>query len=166
MSEPVTIRERVHEALDGAGPTGLSMSALAAAVSGPFGEAGVRGVVRKLWQSGELTRREDGTFVRSGRCGRNGNYRLQPSATSIEHLEAAVRRVANAGEQRPPAPMRTFKVDPAQLKALCPTCRATVFPKRNGRCPACASQTGADLEAIYQHGHGGLIDTARCSAGA
>jgi hypothetical protein len=65
-------------------------------------------------------------------------------------LEAAVRRVANAAGERRAAPMRTFKVDPALLKALCPSCREIVFPRLDGRCTACATETGTTLNAICE----------------
>ena len=61
-----------------------------------------------------------------------------------------MRRVGAAAGERRAAPMRTFKVDPALLKALCPTCREIVFPRLDGRCTACGTQTGTNLTAICE----------------
>jgi hypothetical protein len=146
----VTIRERTLQELAAAGPQGLTMNALAAAVSGPWQEPAVRAVLRKLWDAGELTRREDATFVQSGRRAHDSRYRIDREQAAEQRLEEAVRRVANAAGERPAAPMRTFKVDPALLKALCPTCREIVFPRLDGRCTACGTQTGTKLTAICE----------------
>ena len=43
--------------------------------------------------------------------------------------------------------MRVRTVDPALLRAWCPTCRAQVTPRLDGRCVGCGTQTGANLEA-------------------
>jgi hypothetical protein len=151
VSDAVTIRERALEALDLAGPQGLSIGSLTEAVTGPWAPTAVRAVIRKLWQAGELSRRDDGTFVPSGRRARDSQYRLPSSPAEQQPLEAAVRRVASAtGERRPSSPLRTYRVDPALLKAVCQSCRATVLPRQDGRCTACGARTGATLEAILQ----------------
>lgn len=151
MSEAtVTIRERALEALAAAGPEGLNMRVLAAAVSGPWQEAAVRAVVRKLWEAGELARREDGTFVQSGQRAHDSRYRMEREAAAEQRLAAAVRRVATAASERSAAPLRTFKIDPALLKAFCPTCREIVFPRLDGRCTGCGTQTGTNLKAICE----------------
>ena len=146
----VTIRERALQELVAGGPQGLTMDGLAAAVSGPWQESAVRAALRKLWDAGELTRREDGTFVQSGRRARDSRYRTDREQAAEQRLEEAVRRVATAAGERPAAPMRTFRVDPAMLKALCPTCREIVFPRLDGRCTACGTQTGTNLTAICE----------------
>ena len=119
----VTIRERALQELVAGGPQGLTMDGLASAVSGPWQEPVVRAVLRKLWDAGELTRREVGTFVQSGRRARDSRYRMDREQAAEQRLEEAVRRVGAAAGERRAAPMRTFKVNPALLKALCPTCR-------------------------------------------
>ena len=146
----VTIRERALQELVAGRPQGLTMHGLAAAVSGPWQESAVRAVLRKLWDAGELARREDGTFVRSGRRAQDSRYRMDREKAAEQRLEEAVRRVATAAGERPAAPMRTFRVDPAMLKALCPTCREIVFPRLDGRCTACGTQTGTNLTAICE----------------
>ena len=52
------------------------------AENGPWQEADVREVVRKLWHAGELSRREDGTFVQSGQRARDSRYRLELSESA------------------------------------------------------------------------------------
>ena len=70
----VTIRERALQELVAGGPQGLTMDGLASAVSGPWQESAVRAVLRKLWDAGELTRREDGTFVQSGQRAHDSHH--------------------------------------------------------------------------------------------
>jgi hypothetical protein len=146
----VTIRERALEALAAAGPEGLTMNELASAVSGPWQQAAVRAVVRKLWEAGELARREGGTFVQSGRRAHDSRYRIEREAAAEQRLAAAIRRVATAAGERSAPPLRTFKIDPALLKAFCPTCREIVFPKLDGRCTGCGTTTGTNLKAICE----------------
>jgi hypothetical protein len=43
--------------------------------------------------------------------------------------------------------VRVTNVDAALLRAFCPTCRTQVTPRLDGRCQACGTQTGANLEA-------------------
>jgi hypothetical protein len=146
----VTIRERALEALAAAGPEGLTISVLAAAVSGPWQQAAVRAVVRKLWAAGELARREDATFVQSGRRAHDIRYRIEREAAAEQRLAAAVRRVVTAAGERSATPLRTSKIDPALLKAFYPTCREIVFPRLDGRCTGRGTQTGTNLKAICE----------------
>jgi hypothetical protein len=117
------------------------MAALVAAVTGPRRPGEVESTVRRLWQVGELARRGDGTFVLTARAAR------ETRGTDRE-LDAAVKRVAERarrdGHQNA---VRVRTVDPALLRAWCPTCRAQVTPRLDGRCVACGTQTGANVEA-------------------
>jgi hypothetical protein len=146
VNAAVTIREHVLEALAAAGLHGLTMAALMTGIDGPWPESTMRAVIRKLWQAGELSRREDGTFVASGRRAHDSRYRIEREAEAEQRLAAVVRRVADAAGERRAAPLRTFKVDPALLKAFCPKCRQTVYPRLDGRCTTCGTQAGANLE--------------------
>jgi hypothetical protein len=138
--QPVTIREHLHHALLAAGPVGLTMAALAEAVAGPWSPAEVKDAVRRLWQVGELARRQDGTFVLSERTAKE-------TRAADRELDAAVRRVAERARRAShQTEVRVRKVDPALLNALCPTCRIQVMPRLDGRCPTCGTQTGANLE--------------------
>ncbi len=142
MSEhPVTIREHIRVALLAAGPVGLTMTVLVDAVVGPWRAAEVRDTVRRLWQVGELTRRQDGTFVASERT-------VKEAGLAERELDEAVRRVAERARRAShQTEVRVRRVDPALLRAFCPTCRTQVMPRLDGRCVACGTQTGANLEA-------------------
>ena len=142
MSEqPVTIREHIHQALLAAGPVGLTMAGLAEAVTRPWSPAEVKDSVRRLWQVGELARRHDGTFVLSERTAKE-------TRQADRELDEAVRRVAERARRAShQTEVRVRTVDPALLRAFCPTCNAQVMPRLDGRCPACGTQTGANLEA-------------------
>jgi len=138
--QPVTIREHIRQALLAAGPVGLTMAALEDAVAGPWSPAEVKATVRRLWQVGELTRRQDGTFVLSERMSKE-------TRQADRELDEAVRRVAERARRASHrTEVRVRKVDPALLRAFCPTCRIQVMPRLNGRCPTCGTQTGANLE--------------------
>ncbi len=141
MSEqPVTLREHIQAALLAAGPVGLTMAALAEAVAGPWSSHEVKDSVRRLWQVGELTRRQDGTFVLSERTAKE-------TRQADRELDEAVRRVAERARRAShQTEVRVRKVDPALLRAVCPTCRTQVMPRLDGRCPTCGTQTGANLE--------------------
>ena len=82
------IGEQVREALLGARPDGLTMAALAAQVVGPRSAPEVEDAVRRLWHTGELARRRDGTFALTpqGRSGRR--------CESDRAMDEAVRRLA------------------------------------------------------------------------
>ena len=139
--QPVTIREHIHQALLAAGPVGLTMAAFADAVAGPWRPQEVQETVRRLWQVGELARRQDGTFVLSERTAKE-------TRQADRELDEAVRRVAERARRASHrTEVRVRKVDPALLRAFCPTCNAQVLPRLDGRCPACGTQTGANLEA-------------------
>jgi hypothetical protein len=139
--QPVTIREHLHQALLAAGPVGLTMAALVEAVAGPWSPSEVKDSVRRLWQVGELARRQDGTFVLSERTAKE-------TRQSDRELDEAVRRVAERARRAShQTEVRVRKVDPALLRAFCPTCNAQVLPRLDGRCPACGTQTGGNLEA-------------------
>jgi transposase len=146
MSAAVTIREHVLEAIAASAPHGLTMAAIAGAVKGPWREQHVTEVARKLWGAGELARRQDGTFVRSGGARRNDS-RPEHVQRSQARLQAAVRTLA-AGARRDgfDAPLKVRKVDPALLSAFCPACRELVHPRLDGTCVRCGTQTGANLE--------------------
>ncbi len=148
MSEqPVTIREHIHEALLAAGPVGLTMAALAEAIAGPWSRRDVQDIVRRLWDVGELARRQDGTFVL---CERTASKTRQAD----RDLDEAVRRVAERARRAShQTEVRVRKVDPALLRAFCPTCHTQVMPRLDGRCPACGTQTGANLEAPEPTSH-------------
>ena len=76
------IREPALQALDAAGRQGLGVRALAAAVSGSWQEAAVCAVVRKVWEAGELVRREAGRYVQSGRRAHDIRYREESARES------------------------------------------------------------------------------------
>jgi hypothetical protein len=138
---PVTIREHIHQALLAAGPVGLTMAALAKAVAGPWRPQEANEAVRRLWQVGELGRRQDGTFVLSERTAKE-------TRQADRDLDQAVRRVAERARRAShQTEVRVRRVDPALLRAFCPTCNVQVLPRLDGRCPACGTQTGANLEA-------------------
>jgi hypothetical protein len=139
--QPVTIREHIHQALLAAGPVGLTMAVLAEAVAGPWRPQEVQETVRRLWHVGELARRHDGTFVLSERTAKE-------TRRADRELDEAVRRVAERARRAShQTEVRVRKVDPALLRAFCPTCQTQVLPRLDGRCPACGTQTGANLEA-------------------
>jgi hypothetical protein len=139
--QPVTIREHIHQALLAAGPVGLTMAALAEAIAGPWSAREVQDTVRRLWDVGELARRQDGTFVLSERTARK-------TRQADRKLDEAVRRVAERARRAShQTEVRVRRVDPALLRAFCPTCHTHVMPRLDGRCPACGTQTGANLEA-------------------
>jgi hypothetical protein len=138
--QPVTIRENIHAALLAAGPVGLTMAALAEAAAGPWSRSDVQDTVRRLWQVGELTRRQDGTFVLSERTAKETRH-------PDRELDEAVRRVAERARRAShQTEVRVRKVDPALLHAFCPTCQTRVLPRLDGRCSSCGTQTGANLE--------------------
>lgn len=138
-----TIREHVHEALHAAGPHGLTMAALSGAVTGPWRTRDVEDLVRKLWQTNELGRRTDGTFVLTGKAAASEHRGQRLS----RRLDAAVRRVAkDARREGHSTQVRTRTVDPALLSSYCPGCRQTVRPLLDGTCPTCRIQTGANLD--------------------
>jgi hypothetical protein len=139
--QPVTIREHIHQALLAAGPVGLTMPALAEAVAGPWSAREVQDTVRRLWDVGELARRQDGTFVLTERTAKE-------TRQSDRELDEAVRRVAERARRAShETEVRVRRVDPALLRAFCPACHTQVMPRLDGRCPACGTQTGANLEA-------------------
>jgi hypothetical protein len=142
MSEqPVTIREHIHEALLAAGPVGLTMAALAEAIVGPWSAREVQDPVRRLWDVGELGRRQDGTFVLRERT-------ASKTRQTDRELDEAVRRVAERARRAShQTEVRVRKVDPTPLRAFCPTCHTQVMPRLDGRCPVCGTQTGANLVA-------------------
>ena len=139
--QPVTIREHIHQALLAAGPVGLTVAALAEAITGPWGANEVQDSVRRLWEVGELARRQDGTFVLSERTARE-------TRDADRELDEAVRRVAERARRAShQTEVRVRRVDPALLRAYCPTCRAEVAPRLDGHCSICGTQTGANIEA-------------------
>lgn len=138
---PITIRQHMHQALLAAGPVGLNMAALTEAVAGPWTGREVQDTVRRLWQVGELARRQDGTFVPSERTAKQ-------TRQADPDLDEAVRRVAERARRAShQTEVRIRKVDPALLRAFCPTCRAHVTPRLDGSCVKCGTQTGANVEA-------------------
>jgi hypothetical protein len=142
--QPVTIREHIREALLAAGPVGLTMPAVVEAVCGPWTAREVQNTVRRLWQVGELARRQDATFVLSERAAKEAR-------SADRELEEAVRRVAERARRAShQTDVRITKVDPALLRAFCPTCRTRVTPRLDGRCIACGTQTGANLQPPAQ----------------
>lgn len=139
----VTIREHVVDALEVAGPVGLTMAAIVGAVQGPWRARDVEDLVRKLWNVSELARRADGTFVLTGKA--KGTNEIAERARSVD------RRFARAAAKLKPreghsTAITTRVVDPALLKAYCPGCRKVVNPKLDGACPTCGVQTGANQE--------------------
>jgi len=136
----VTIREHIRAALMAARPGGLTMGTLLDTIAGSWSPKEVRDTVRRLWQVGELARRKDGTFVPSERTAKT-------SRQGDRELDEAVRRVAErARREGHESAVRVRTVDPALLHAFCPTCRTRVTPRLDGRCVACGTQTGANLE--------------------
>jgi hypothetical protein len=137
----VTIREHVREALLAAGPAGLTMGAVVDTVAGSWSPREVRDTVRRLWEVGELVRRQDGTFVLSERTAKE-------TRRAERELNEAVRRVAERARRAShETSVRVRKVDPALLRAFCPVCRMQVTPRLDGCCVACGTQTGANIEA-------------------
>jgi hypothetical protein len=125
--QPVTIREHIHHALLAAGPVGLTMAALVEAVAGPWSPSEVKDSVRRLWQVGELARRQDGTFVL-------GERTAKETTVADRELDAAVRRVAERARRAShQTEVRVRMVDPALLRAFCPTCHTQVMPRLDGR---------------------------------
>ncbi|MGB8878292.1 MAG: hypothetical protein WCD11_18350, partial [Solirubrobacteraceae bacterium] len=126
--QPVTIREHIHQALLAAGPVGLTMAALAEAVAGPWSARGVQDAVRRLWDVGELARRQDRTFLLSERTARE-------TRQGDRELDEGVRRVAERARRAShQTEVRVRKVDPALLRAFCPRCHTQVMPRLDGRC--------------------------------
>src|SRR5262245_44497787 len=113
--EAVTMREHVLATLSDAAPEGLPMAAIVTEMAGRWTDDEVREVVRKLWQSGEVKRREDATFVATGVAGRDGRYRMTRARDAEARLDEAIRRI---GQERGGinAPLRTRRVDPALLR--------------------------------------------------
>lgn len=148
QQQAVTIREHILDALHAAGPAGLTMAAISGAVTGAWRSRDVEDVIRKLWQANELGRRQDGTFVPTGKKAADHNQLATRAQRSRRQLDAAVKRVA-AGVQRDghSTKLTTRRVDPALLKAYCPGCREVVYPKLDGTCVKCGTQTGAGQEA-------------------
>jgi hypothetical protein len=139
--QPVTLREHIRAALLAAGPVGLTMVALVDAVAGTWSPREVQDTVRRLWQVGELARRQDGTFVLGERAAKT-------TSQADRELDGAVRRVAERARRAGyESELRVRRVDPGLLRAFCPTCRELVTPRLDGRCVACGTQTGANLEA-------------------
>ena len=97
--------------------------------------------MRRLWQVGELARRQDGTFVLSERTAKATSQATGELDEAVRRLAERVRRDGHASTVR----VRT--VDPALLRAWCPSCRELVTPRLDGRCVTCGTQTGANLEA-------------------
>jgi hypothetical protein len=139
--QPVTLREHIHQALLAAGPVGLTMATLTEALGARWGAREVKDAVRRLWDVGELARRQDGTFVLSERT-------AKATRQADRELDEAVKRVAERARRAShQTEVRVRKVDPALLRAFCPTCRIQVTPRLNGRCYVCGTQTGANLES-------------------
>ena len=146
MSAAVTIREHVLEALAAAGPSGLTIAGIGGTVKGPWRERQVADVVRKLWDTGELARRQHGTFVANSSA-RNTTSRPEHVQRSQARLQAAVRKLAaDAKREGYDAPLKVRTVDPALLEALCAGCMRVVRSRLDGTCVACGTQTGANLE--------------------
>jgi hypothetical protein len=119
---------------------GLTMRALVEAIAGPWSPREVRDTVRQLWQVGELVRRQDGTFVLGERAAKE-------TRQADRELDDAVRRVAERARRAShETEVRIRKVEPALLRAFCPTCRTQVTPRLDGRCVPCGTQTGANVE--------------------
>jgi hypothetical protein len=117
------------------------MAALVDPVAGPWSPQEVKDTVRRLWQVGELARRQDGTFVLSERA-------TKETREGDRELDDAVSRVAERARRAShETAVRIRKVDPALLRPFCPTCRKQVTPRLDGRCVACGTQTGANIEA-------------------
>jgi hypothetical protein len=144
MSKAVTIREHVREALLDARPGGLTMTALAGVVKGPWRDRDVQDAVRRLWEINELGRRPDATFYVLDRPKvRNDKREGAPSCK----LNAAAKRVGAEGRREGhDTRVRTRRVDPALLRAWCPRCQVKVLPRQDGTCPTCTTQTGANIE--------------------
>lgn len=141
---PVTIREHVLGAVAASAPHGLSMSSLTSAVQGSWPEREVQDSIRKMWQIGELARREDGTFVKGRR--RINSTESEAVLNSRTRMAQAVSRVAaGAADVRPVAPLVSWKVDPVLLRAQCPKCQERVYQNLDGTCPTCHTQAGPDL---------------------
>jgi hypothetical protein len=139
--QPVTIREHIRTALLAAGAVGLTMAALAEAIAGPWSAREVQDTVRRLWDVGELARRQDGAFVLSERTARE-------TRQADRELDEAVRKVAERARRAShQTEVRVRRVDPALLRAFCPTVQTEVLPRLDGRCPRCGTQTAANLEA-------------------
>ena len=137
--QPVTIREHIHQALLAAGPVGLTMAALAEAVAGPWSARGVQDAVRRLWDVGELARRQDRTFLLSERTARE-------TRQGDRELDEGVRRVAERARRAShQTEVRVRKVDPALLRAFCPRCHMQVMPRLDGRCPGVRYADGREL---------------------
>src|SRR5947208_6958967 len=99
------------------------MAAVVEAVSGPWAEREVPDTVRRLWQVGELARRQDGTFVLGERAAKE-------TRQTDRELDEAVRRVAERARRAShETGVRIRKVDPALLRGFCPTCRTQVTPR-------------------------------------
>ena len=142
----VTITDGIREALQVAGPHGLSMAAIAGVVTGPWRSRDVDDVVRKLWEANVLARRGDGTFVLTGNV---GNYAApETHRRAAKKFDAAVKRVAASGRREGyDTRITTRTVDPALLQAWCAGCRKNVRPRLDGTCTTCGTQTGANVEA-------------------
>ncbi len=147
---PVTIREHVLGAVAASAPHGLSMSSLTSTIQGSWPEREVKDSIRKMWQIGELARREDGTFVKGRR--RINSTESEAVLKSRTRMAQAVTRVAaGAADARPVAPLRSWKVDPTLLQAKCPKCQEPVYQNLDGTCPTCHAQAGPDLR-LGRHG--------------
>ena len=143
----VTIREQIHDALHTAGPAGLTMAAIAGAVTGPWRSRAVDDVVRKLWQANELGRRQDGTFVLTQKVASERHESTPAARRRRRDLDAAVKRVAHGAQREGHSTkITTRQVDPALLSAYCAGCRKTVHPRLDGTCSTCGFQTGANVD--------------------
>lgn len=146
MSDAVTIREHVGEALLSARPGGLTMAALGGVVAGPWRTRDVEGVVRGMWERNELARRGDGTFVLTEKAAAAKDLDGRARHKTGRHqraIDAAVKRVGEQGRREGhDTTVRVRRVDPALLRAFCPKCRDTVSPRLDGTCASCGTQTG------------------------
>ena len=102
--------------------------------------AEVQDTVRRRWQVGELALRQDATYVLSERTGKETRPADRELDDAVKRVAERARRASHQNE------VRVTKVDPALLRAFCPTCRKAVTPRLDGRCVACGTQTGANLE--------------------
>jgi len=100
----------------------------------------VQDTVRRLWQVGELALRQDATYVLTERTGKETRPADRELDDAVKRIAERARRASHQNE------VRVTKVDPALLRAFCPTCRKAVTPRLDGRCVACGTQTGANLE--------------------
>jgi len=140
-----TIRERIRDVLIDARPGGLTMAAIAGAVSGPWRARDVEDAVRKLWEINELGRRADGTFVVTDQAPASKSS-AKPSKREDE-MDRAIARVAKTARRDGySTKVRVRNVNPALLRPWCPTCRTKVTARPDGTCVRCHTQTGGSIE--------------------